>query len=146
MDKSIPNARSKLQRERQRRGWSRKYVAEQLQVSEYTIGQWERGKHTPYPEHIQKLCNLFDTSAEALGLTTNAEDSGLSEVPSGANTARADKTNPSTRAKRKRLFFSIVGAVVVLAIAFSVIKYVIPVHIKPGGVWVSPNPAYPNVG
>jgi transcriptional regulator with XRE-family HTH domain len=146
MDKSIPNARSKLQRERQRRGWSRKYVAEQLQVSEYTIGQWERGKHTPYPEHIQKLCNLFDTSAEALGLTTNAEDSGLSEVPSGANTAQANKTNPSTRAKRKRLFFSIVGAVVVLAIAFSVIKYVIPVHIKPGGVWISPNPAYPNVG
>src|ERR1700681_3466820 len=109
MDKSIPNARSKLQRERQRRGWSRKYVAEQLQVSEYTIGQWERGKHTPYPAHIQKLCNLFDT---------NAEDSVLSEVPSGANTAQADKTNPSIRAKRKRLFFSIVGAVVVLAVAF----------------------------
>src|ERR1700686_5672193 len=105
MDKSIPNARNKLQSERRRRGWSRKYVAEQLRVSEYTIGQWERGEHMPYSVHIQELCNLFDTNAEALGLTTNAEDAGLSEVPSGANTAQADKTNPSTRAKRKRLFF-----------------------------------------
>jgi transcriptional regulator with XRE-family HTH domain len=146
MDKSTPHTRNKLQGERQRRGWSRKYVAEQLRVSEYTIGQWERGKHTPYPAHIQKLCNLFDTSAEALGLSTNAEASGLNEVPLEANTAQGYATHPSTRAKRQRLFFSIVGAVVVLAIAFSVIKYVIPEHIKPGGVWVSPNPAYPNVG
>ena len=35
--------KSKLQRERERRGWSRKYVAKDLGVSEYTIGQWERG-------------------------------------------------------------------------------------------------------
>jgi hypothetical protein len=115
-------------------------------VSEYTIGQWERGQHTPYPVHIERLCTLFGTSAEALGLTTNTEASGLSEVPSGANTAQANRTHPSPRAKRQRLFLSIVGAVVVLAIAFSVIKYVIPVHVKPGGVWISPNPAYPNVG
>jgi transcriptional regulator with XRE-family HTH domain len=146
MENPIPNARNRLQGERQRRGWSRKYVAEQLDVSEYTIGQWERGKHMPYPVHIQKLCNLFDTSADALGLTINAEASRLSEVPSEANTDQASATNLSSRAKRQRLFFSIVGAVVVLAIAFSVIKYMIPVHVKPGGVWISPNPAYPKVG
>ena len=146
MVKSIQNARSKLQCERQRRGWSRKYVAEQLEVSEYTVGQWERGKHMPYPVHIQKLCNLFDTSADALGLTIHAEASGLNEVPLEANTAQDNVIHSSTRSNRQRLFFSIVGAVAILAIAFSVIKFVIPAHIKPGGVWVSPNPAYPKVG
>jgi transcriptional regulator with XRE-family HTH domain len=146
MDNPIPHARNRLQGERQRRGWSRKYVAEQLDVSEYTIGQWERGKHMPYPIHIQKLCNLFETSAEALGLTTHFEASGLSEIPPEANADQASATNPSIRTKRHRLLISIVGAVVVLAIAFSVIKYVLPVHIKPGGVWISPNPAYPKVG
>jgi transcriptional regulator with XRE-family HTH domain len=146
MDKSIQNTMSKLQCERQRRGWSRKYVAEQLEVSDYTVGQWERGKHMPYPVHIQKLCNLFDTSADALGLTIHAEASGLSEAPIEANTAQANVPNSSTRTKRHRLLVSIVRAVVVLAIAFSIIKYVIPVHVKPGGVWVSPNPVYPIVG
>jgi hypothetical protein len=115
-------------------------------VSEYTIGQWERGKHTPYPVHIQKLCNLFDVSAEVLGLTTSAGASSLSEVPLEANTDQARRLHPSADAKRPRLLFSIVGVVVVLAIAFGVIRYVIPVHVKPGGVWVSPNPAYPKVG
>src|SRR5947209_13949004 len=62
------NSKSQLQRERERRGWSRKYVAINIGVSEYTIGQWERGAHTPYPVHIEKLCMFFDTSAETLGL------------------------------------------------------------------------------
>ena len=135
MVKSIQNARSKLQCERQQRGWSRKYVAEQLEVSDYTVGQWERGKHTPYPVHIQKLCNLFDTRADALGLTIYAEASGLNEVPLEANTAQVTVTHPSTRAKRQRFFFSIVGIALVLVVAAGV-SY--PMHVKPGGAWIAP--------
>ncbi|SRR5579872_2159739 len=60
--------KSKLQSEREHKGWSRRYVAEQVGVSEYTVGQWERGKYMPYPVYIQKLCELFETEAEALGL------------------------------------------------------------------------------
>ncbi len=133
-----------MQDERQRRGWSRRYVAEQLGVSEYTIGQWERGKHMPYPVHIQKLCNLFDTDAETLGLTIHA--AGLNEVPLEANTAQDNVTPPSIRSNRQRLLFIIVGAIVIFAIAFGVIRLMIPAHIEPGGVWVSPNPAYAKVG
>ena len=141
MHDPTPNARNRLQSERQRRGWQRKYVAEQLGVSEYTIGQWERGKHIPYPVHIQKLCNLFDTSAEALGLTTNAEASGLSEAPSEINTGQGNTTNLSSHIKRQRSLIAIAGIalVLVLVLAAGVSKYILfPALIKPGGVWVSP--------
>src|SRR5579859_7505283 len=117
MDKSTPYTMSKLQSERQRRGWTRKYVAEQLGVSEYTIGQWERGKHMPYPVHVQKLCNLFDTSAEVLGLATNAEASGLSEIPPEINTGQGNATKVSSRAKRQRSLIAIVGVALVLILA-----------------------------
>jgi len=126
------NKKSKLQSERERRGWSRKYVASRLEVSEYTIGQWERGKHTPYPVHIEKLCTLFDTDAETLGLT---------DIPSKATDDQADIPT-STSFKRRHLLFATLGIVTVLAVALGVIIYVIhplsPTHIKPGGAWISP--------
>src|SRR5690348_16862894 len=100
MDKSTPYTMSKLQSERQRRGWSRKYVAEKLGVSDYTIGQWERGKHMPYPAHIQKLCNLFDASAETLGLIVNAEVPGLNEIPVKTKAHQGRTIHFSTLTKR----------------------------------------------
>jgi transcriptional regulator with XRE-family HTH domain len=139
MDNPIPHARNRLQGERQRRGWSRKYVAEQLDVSEYTIGQWERGKHMPYPIHIQKLCNLFETSAEALGLTTHVEASGLSEIPPEANADQASATNRSSRANRQRFLVAIAGIALVLVVAAGVSRYILyPMHIIPGGAWIAP--------
>ena len=139
MDNPIQGTKNKLQGERQRRGWSRKYVAEQLEVSEYTVGQWERGKHMPYPVHIQKLCNLFEISAEALGLATNTETSGLREVSSEASTDQASATNLSLRAKRQRFLIAIVGIAFVLIVAAGVSRYVLfPMHVKPGGAWIAP--------
>jgi transcriptional regulator with XRE-family HTH domain len=135
MDNPIPHTRNRLQSERQRRGWSRKYVAEQLDVSDYTVGQWERGEHMPYPMHIQKLCNLFDTSAEALGLT------GLSaEVnPLEVHKVQVDTGTLTPHPKRWRLLLAIVGIVLVLVVAAGVSRYILfPVHVKPGGVWISP--------
>lgn len=137
---------SKLQSERQRRGWSRKYVAEQLGVSEYTIGQWERGKHTPYPVHIQKLCTLFDASAETLGLTASAEAPSLNEAPLETNTYQGKRRHFPALEKRQYLLFSLLGVLIILAIAFGVVKFVIPAQIKPGGVWISPNAATSTVG
>lgn len=133
-----------MQVERQRRGWSRKYVAEQIGVSEYTIGQWERGEHMPYPVHIQRLCDLFDSNAEDLGLTMQTV--GLNEVPLQSNTARDNLTPRLTHSNRQRLLLLLAGVVVIFAIAFGVVKFVIPPHIEPGGVWVSPNPANATVG
>jgi len=58
-----------LRRERQRRGWSREYIAEQIGIADSkTIGRWERGVAFPSSYSLQKLCTLFGMSAQELGL------------------------------------------------------------------------------
>ena len=127
--------KSKLQSERERRGWSRKYVAQRIGVSEYTAGQWERGRHVPYPEHIQRLCELFETNAETLGLVD-------STAASSADEGDRSSTTVATGHKRKgRLFYAISGGVLILVVALGLIVNVVrpfSSHIKPGGEWISP--------
>ncbi len=67
---------SQLRQERERRGWSRNYVAEQVEVDVVTVGRWERGERLPHPVYRQKLCTLFEMNAEDLGLLPD-----LSEKP-----------------------------------------------------------------
>ena len=58
-----------LRRERQRRGWSRAYIADQIGVADpKTIGRWERGEASPSAYFLQRLCALFEMAAEDLGL------------------------------------------------------------------------------
>src|SRR5689334_10925055 len=59
---------SRLRQERERRGWSRSYVAEKIEVDVITVGRWERGERMPHPPCRQKLCALFEMNAEDLGL------------------------------------------------------------------------------
>ena len=63
-----------LRREREWRGWSRTYIAEQLNVDVMTVGRWERGEHVPHPYHRQKLCALFEKNAQDLGLFSEASE------------------------------------------------------------------------
>lgn len=59
----------RLRHERQRRGWSREYVAEQIGIADVkTIGRWERGVAFPRTYFLQKLCTLFGMLAQDLGL------------------------------------------------------------------------------
>lgn len=63
----LPN--EQLRHERQRRGWSREYVAEQIGVADpKTIGRWERGVAFPSSHFLQRLCTLFGMLAQDLGL------------------------------------------------------------------------------
>src|SRR5579864_9035870 len=64
--KGTPNQR--LKAERELRGWSQKYVAEQLGADHYYLSRWERGTAFPSPYYRQKLCVLFDKNAQELGL------------------------------------------------------------------------------
>lgn len=58
-----------LRQERQRRGWSRAYIAEEIGVADpKTIGRWERGDSFPSAYFLQKLCALFQMPAANLGL------------------------------------------------------------------------------
>jgi transcriptional regulator with XRE-family HTH domain len=67
MVEATPN--EQLRRERQRRGWSRAYIAEQIGVADpKTIGRWERGGAFPSAYFLQRLCSLFQMQAEELGL------------------------------------------------------------------------------
>lgn len=64
--RKLPNER--FRRERQRRGWSREYIAEQIGIADTkTIGRWERGVAFPRAYYLQKLCALFDMFAVDLG-------------------------------------------------------------------------------
>src|ERR1700692_2614443 len=57
-----------LKAERELRGWSQKYVAEQLGADHYYLSRWERGTASPSPYYRQKLCVLFGKNAQELGL------------------------------------------------------------------------------
>lgn len=63
-----------LRRERELRGWSRNYVAEQVEVDVGTVGRWERGERMPHAHYRQKLCALFGMNALDLGFISNEPD------------------------------------------------------------------------
>jgi transcriptional regulator with XRE-family HTH domain len=73
-------AHEQLRWERQRRGWSRAYIAEQIGVADpKTIGRWERGDAFPSAYFLQRLCALFQMPAEELGLCQREERPELAE-------------------------------------------------------------------
>jgi transcriptional regulator with XRE-family HTH domain len=57
-----------LRRQRQLRGWSQQRLAEQLGTDENTVSRWERGERQVAPFYQEKLCLLFETTADQLGL------------------------------------------------------------------------------
>jgi transcriptional regulator with XRE-family HTH domain len=73
-----PNNR--LVYERERRGWSQDDAAREaervadrlgqpdLVFTAAQLGRWERGEHRPRPPYLRVVCELYQASAEALGL------------------------------------------------------------------------------
>lgn len=79
-EKGTPN--QQLKAERELRGWSQKYVAEQIGADHYYLSRWERGTTAPSPYYRQKLCDLFGKNAKELGLLrehTDQEDEAAEE-------------------------------------------------------------------
>jgi len=86
-----PNKR--LVHERERRGWSQadaaraaEQVANRLGFSglvftDAQLGRWERGEHRPRPPYLRVVCELYQASAEALGL---CDPPGDADSPSSA--------------------------------------------------------------
>ena len=62
-----------LKRKRQLRGWSQAYLAEQIDVPARYISRWERGEVSPSSHYQQKLCALFETTAEDLGFVPTVD-------------------------------------------------------------------------
>src|SRR5690349_2546192 len=61
-----PNIR--LREARELRGWSQKYVADEIGADRYYLSRWEHGTASPSPFYRQKLCALFGKNARELGL------------------------------------------------------------------------------
>jgi transcriptional regulator with XRE-family HTH domain len=68
--------REKLVAARLGKGWSQEALAEKVGVTRNTLSAWERGIANPYPVHVQRLCDVFATSAEELSLV-NSKDVAL---------------------------------------------------------------------
>jgi tetratricopeptide (TPR) repeat protein/transcriptional regulator with XRE-family HTH domain len=67
---AVPN--HLLKEARELRGWSQKYIAEQIGADHYYLSRWERGTASPSPYYRSKLCALFGLDAKALGLVPTA--------------------------------------------------------------------------
>ncbi len=82
MPKGIPN--QQLKAERELRGWSQKYVADQIGADHYYLSRWERGTASPCPYYRQKLCTLFGKNAKELGLLQEESSEDLEKPSEGA--------------------------------------------------------------
>src|SRR6266567_2995801 len=85
--------KQRLKEERELRGWSQKYVAEQIGADHYYLSRWERGSASPSPYYRQRLCALFGKNARELGLLPEEDDTG--QKTSAAETERERKPAPS---------------------------------------------------
>jgi transcriptional regulator with XRE-family HTH domain len=65
-------ARVQLQIARYRRGWTQEEAAGQVGVTRSTYQHWEAGKTIPYPIHMYRLCEVFQSSVETLELTVRS--------------------------------------------------------------------------
>ena len=70
--------RQRLVAERLRRRWTQLEVADQLGTTPGNVSRWERGITSPGPYFRRKLCELFGSSAQELGLTWGESDDALS--------------------------------------------------------------------
>src|SRR5260221_14246193 len=89
-----PNQR--LKAERELRGWSQKYVAEQLGADHYYLNRWERGTASPSPYYRQKLCVLFGKNAQELDLLEQAPIKPAQDRFSSDDPAAASSYGPSS--------------------------------------------------
>lgn len=68
-----------LKQERERRGWTQLYVAQQIGVDAFTVSRWERGLNFPSPYALQKVSRLFGKTPAELGFSRE-ESGGSSEA------------------------------------------------------------------
>ncbi len=84
----------RLREERELRGWSQQYVAEQIGADRYYLSRWEHGKMMPSPYYREKLCALFDKNAKELGFLP--QEAAQEHDTLGASSSAAAREVPIT--------------------------------------------------
>src|SRR5436853_5698269 len=87
-----------LKAEREKRGWSLTKLAEVLGTTARTVSRWEQGLAVPYPYYRERLCVLYDKTAEELGLLSDANENDVVENASSPlpQPAGSDALAPQT--------------------------------------------------
>lgn len=62
---------TRLREARRQRGWSQAELANKLNIDPKTVSRWERGLAFPQPYYRQRLCDIYQMSAEDLGLISD---------------------------------------------------------------------------
>lgn len=165
MGNYVQDSRSRLRRERERRGWSRTFVADQIGSDIKSLARWERGEFFPTPQLRQKLCELFQMDAEALGIlkpSLQERENGLGheaitastpegipyapdthEKSSQANVAPPPSKQPKTSTRQRLLMTN--GPILILIVIIGVFflsHAAFPwanTRILPGGLWIAPD-------
>lgn len=70
--------RRNLKRRRKERGYSQEHLAALCDVSDLTVGRWERGETWPKPENLSLLAVAFDCRPEDLIADEKTTPSGKS--------------------------------------------------------------------
>jgi tetratricopeptide (TPR) repeat protein len=82
MTKAKPTPNHKLRYERERRAWTQQKVADMVGTTPLNVGRWERGVTSPAPFFRQKLCEVYEKSAQELGLVAEKIETALAtDVP-----------------------------------------------------------------
>src|SRR5215471_17137778 len=72
---ALPN--QSLRQARKQRGWTQQQVADGIGAPlALNVMRWERGMTRPSAHYVQRLCQLFDMSAEDLGECLSRRTSG----------------------------------------------------------------------
>ncbi len=82
---AVPN--QLLRRARLERGWTQKVVAERIGApNDIMVARWETGKAFPSAYYVERLCQLFEQKASALGLLPGLQPrAGSQRLPSKAS-------------------------------------------------------------
>lgn len=89
-------ARTRLIEERKRRQWSQQEIADCIGTTRHNVSRWEAGLTTPGPYFRAKLCELFGTSAQKLGLLdTNPSPSAEREAEVAVSTGAPPANTPA---------------------------------------------------
>src|ERR1700694_4198094 len=85
---SVAKPNLRLKEERELRGWSQKFVADEIGADRYYLSRWEHGVASPSPYYRQKLCALFGMNARELGLLQEAVQERPGEAAHGGQPGR----------------------------------------------------------